>query len=349
MQTAFSWLMMAAPFLAAAPPAEDPRAIVREAVKATADRLKSGEGRGTFRRFDRDDKVVEQIAFSIVFQGKRFKLDLTYADPASGQPHPRRLVVVFDGTTEACKHHSIPPEPPGMIYVGHSAGTPYALKDLCWATSGLFPAKGLDKPEIRFERLPNGGYRARWGDGAGADALLETAPEAGHNIVLNAGFNKSPPKTGNANRAEWEKDGDVWYAARQYVDFWRDGVLASRTEVKYEEFRANPKVPPETFTLKALEIAPGDGLLTLQQGKVPEMHYVDKPLEADKGLETLADQVRAFPTLSTKAERSRWLGEAARPYVMIWCAGAGALAIFVVWYLQWRSARAKKPRDAPPL
>jgi hypothetical protein len=156
--------------------------------------------------------------------------------------------------------------------------------------------------------------------------------------------------------ATWKNDGGVWYID-SLTDQYRikDEELRIdkdvRVEMRVGSFQPNAKVPPETFTLAALEMPPGTRILDQRPAPAPrEPHYVPyKDKELEKKLDGMVAQLKSLPT--ERPHTRSGSPPAASGQLWVWAANAAILAAIIAFLLIWRyraKARSRTPERGPP-
>jgi hypothetical protein len=244
--------------------AQPPFAIVAQAVIAASTNLRSGEGNGTYRTYDRTGKLAQEISFHVFFDKPKCNLTLTYGLRYRGLDSPKNphqdehRVIVSDGSLLLVGHYGKNYDPTGAsgeAYVPpQGAYSPRPLDyydadfprwDLSATTSGLVDIKELVDHPGTVERLPGNVIRGT----CVSDMFLgrhtniprvysfEAKPDLGYNIVSvqtawwqpakGDAFGKLKDravKVRKTEEADWNREGGIWYV--QAVRDRTDGTEA---------------------------------------------------------------------------------------------------------------------------
>jgi hypothetical protein len=273
---------------------DQPVKIVQQATINSYKGLVSGKGSGTYR-LSLKDRPDEKCDFEIVFDSDKFNFLTT------SETHSDCRIAVSDGSATIVRTF--------VTSLGHASRTAYILRpgaaDLLSATRGLpsldlpecarssFGPKGFETHSIKVVKLPDGRLRGTYDINKFVEGVIEATPDSGFNVSRVEGFNKSGGRTGSIFTAEWKRDGNVWYVAARTREDFRDGVVQQRSELRYKEFTANPRLSPELFTLQQLNLPPGSTMIDLRPGPSKTYYYVDPKDIANKP-QKISEQVESM-------------------------------------------------------
>jgi hypothetical protein len=267
--------------------------IVQQATINSYKGLVSGKGSGTYR-LTLTDRPDEKYDFDFAFDSDKFNLVLT-----DGPTYHH--IAVSDGSATILRWYAAD--------LDQGSRTAYILRpgtdslrsrlhllpngDLSMTTHSIFNPKGFETFSIKVVSLPDGRLRGTYDINKFVSVVFEAVPESGYNICRWEGFNKTGGRTGTICTAEWKRDGKVWYvAAWTRVDF-RDGVVQKRSEVRYNEFTANPKLSPELFAVQRLNLKAATFIVDLRPGP-SGIYSVDPKAFANKA-QKISEQVESLP------------------------------------------------------
>jgi hypothetical protein len=317
----------------------EPLQIMREAVLASLKNLNSGKGQGTYRRELRG-KAADAFAFEIVFDGDKFNLILSDLVHPRTQEHPfDRRILISDGSVTFMRSIgdrvgqgaqttlAYPPGPGGIRSAIQMPMEPVR------ATRGILDPQVFQNPSLVVVRLANGRLRANYDLNKSVGEMFEASPEAGYNVVLAEAFNKRGTRTGARFTAEWKRDGGAWYVAAWSREDWTAGEVRTRCELRYDRFAANPRVSPDLFTLKALELPAESHIIDLRPGPSKAYLVGDPQKLAEKKLDTMVGQMESLPVRG----QTKQLQSGSR--LRVWLCAINVIAILGIagiWYLYWR-------------
>ena len=161
---------------------------------------------------------------------------------------------------------------------------------------------GWGQPEMKgekgcFEEQADGRFLARFDEVDNCEWTLEIAPDCGYHIVRNRWSNKSGEYYVDYQR-DWKQQDGVWYIAGLTKDSQEAGGVRYHRVLEFDEFEVNPVVPPEMFTLAALEPCAGSRFIDRRPDAKTRIHYYNPP-EARKtdqqDLDNMLAQVEALP------------------------------------------------------
>jgi len=324
-------LTLAAPGGQAA--SEDPQSLVREAFLAARDGLRSGKGRGGYRRYVAED-LRDDVAFQIEFQGDRFELELIHRKRPRSAPPADRQIAISDGSAIFVTSFSERLRPYGSETRVYEAGKisqalPDFRYDLTRLPCQLIRLDEWEKHAPRFEQLAQGGYRCTFDLTERSEATLEFAPEYGYNVLVREERITVGDPRYTRYTASWKQARGVWYMERLLREDWRDGKPRGRIELWYDEFEVNPAVSAERFTLDGLGMPEGSRLVD-ERPEAPARFHKNVPSveTVQERLDTMIAQAEALPTLSptpTELERDR----AARLAMRLAAAASGVVMLIV--------------------
>jgi hypothetical protein len=285
-----------------------PLDLALEALAAAESRLVSGRGHGTFRSYRGEGELIQEIAFRMAFDHEKFNIQLEYRtvpDPRQGDD---RRAIVCDGSAIFANRFSPRIHPAGCqtdVYEAKRemiryAGSPFDFRRLsAYALGDPSERKeNFEKYDIAFEELADGKYLARYVVSDNWEGALEIAPDCGYLIVRNRAGNKTGEITYVDYKLDWKQQEGVWYIAGLTKDSQEVGGVRYHHVLEFDEFEVNPVVPPETFTLAALEPCEGSRFIDRRPDATTRIHYYESP-EARKTdqqeLDNMLAEVEALP------------------------------------------------------
>ncbi len=143
-------------------------------------------------------------------------------------------------------------------------------------------------------KLPDGRLHGSYDVNQYVHTEFDATPDSGYHISRAETFNKSGPRTGSIFTAQWKHDNDVWYAAAITREDWRQGAVAGRSEVRYTEFKPNPRLSEELFSIRSLKLHAGSDIIDLRPGW-SKSYSVGDPDDLGKNKRTIAEDVDSLP------------------------------------------------------
>ena len=331
-----------------------PLDLALEALAAAESRLVSGRGHGSFRSYRGEGELIQEIAFRMAFDHQKFNIHLDYRKVPDPQQGDDRTAIVCDGSAIFANRFSPRIHPAGCqtdVYEAEPemiryAGSPFDFRRLSSYALGETSEfeKSVEQYDIKFEELADGRFLARFEESDNWEETLEIAPDCGYLIVRRRGGNKTGEITYLDYKLDWKQKDGVWYLAGVTKDSQEAGGVRYHRVLEFDEFEVNPEVPPETFTLAALEPCEGSRFIDRRPDAKTRIHYYDRP-EARKTdqqeLDNMLAQVDALPTGHRPAARLEepQAGHSWRLWATLLSLVALAVLIGVAMLLRRRGAR----------
>jgi len=328
---------------------------VQAATDAAASALVSGMGEATFKYFAREkadsgQEVHAEAQLSVAFDHGKYRLELSYSKHWF---KTERQIIVYDGTAIFSSQfgQNILPVgsqtdvfdvPQGQSKVRpQSAGFPWDVSKLHSSLVDLSQVlKKRSGEDIEVRLSPEGDYVGQFPLGAKSVVKFECPRKYGFKVARTSIFGPSTAKPVHEFIATWKKDGDVWYIDT-FLEESDNTKRQERSEMHYHKFTANPKVPPELFTMAALEMPAGSRVLDHRPKASQPIHYVpheDKALE--KKLGTMVEQLQSLPVEPPHVPRVPPVPPSPYRKVLFWSMNAAiVLAIVGLSVALWRLRR----------
>lgn len=304
--------------------AAEPLKIIREAFESSRQALKSGIGEGTFEKIEwvrvnsekNPRKFETQANVKVYFARPKFHIRLEY----SKEPLKRnKRIIIYDGTgvftTRFSDHitvtggeteaYDVNKTSTGMVMLPGSTGFPWdptrlpsAIANISWLLDNY------TRDDLGVRETPMGNYFIRYKPSAKHESyyVLEFEREYGYNLSSWRYFIAAEGESSRSQvKLTWKEQDGIWYIASIEKEF-NLGGHTYRDALHYERFEVNAEVPPEMFTMAALEAPGGSRLIdhreqAAKQGVAERIHYVpveDKQME--QKLDSLAAQLAVLPT-----------------------------------------------------
>ena len=273
--------------------------LVQQATVNAWKQIVAGEGRGTCRRTvkGKPDKTFD---FEFAFDGDKFRF-VTIEGPDT------HCIAVCDGSATLVRDYYDkldsgsrvallrPPEFANLNPIVTSFGPVLYLPliDLPRGPQGLF-GKIFETRAIDVVKLPDGRLHGSYDVNQYVHSEFDATADSGYHISRAETFNKSESRTGTIFTALWKRDKDVWYAAAITREDWLKGAVAERAEVRYTEFKPNPRLPDDTFSIRSLRLQPGSTIIDLRPGW-SKSYIVGDPDDLGKNKRTIAEDVGSLP------------------------------------------------------
>jgi len=319
----------------------------RQAALATRAGLQSGSATGTWGTYGADGNARNQVRFRAMFDGKKQYLHIEFLGAQAGKP-PRdyKRIIVQDGSDtfmSRFSHNLSKTGAEGAIYPAKSlsAATGCIAHSLRQIVQGGFPAEGIDRDDVKVEKLPNGHYRCSYLFIPEEDywTTYELAPEKGFNAVSHTELGGPRGReSGQKFFADWKKEGDRWYSNYFVEEVYMEGKIASRSEYRLDEFNPNVAVPAEAFTLNALELPGGSRILDQRSGGIVKVYRkeADRGEDVEARSERLVEQVEAMPRMY-QADRTGRFTDMRLGRILGASTGLLGLALIVaIWFIHHR-------------
>ena len=285
-----------------------PLILLREAILASQNSLRSGRGWGTYKLFDGNNKLVQQYELRIVFDGEKYKIEFVAQVVPKDSDTYDRQIIICDGSavfvSDFNKKRIFPVGAQGRVYKNSSGGIGqatqhpfrYDIKKLGAHLLDIRQLKKIESGELdtHWELLPDGKYRVAY-DIRKATFTIEISPEYGYNVCVSEGFNKFGKRTGSRYQATWKKQADIWYVDSFGSTAWIRGERTQHEEIKYNEFQVNPRVSSNSFTLAALELPEGAKILDHRPDVSTRAYTAGSRKTAEKRLDRMVDELENLP------------------------------------------------------
>ena len=144
-------------------------------------------------------------------------------------------------------------------------------------------------------KLPDGRLRGAYDVNKYVHCEFDATPNSGYHVARSECFNKSGSRTGSILTAQWKRDKDVWYVAAVTLEDWSQGGADEHCEVRYTEFKANPRLPEELFSIRSLKLQAGSTIVDQRPGW-SNAYIVGDPEELGKNKLSIAKEVDSMPT-----------------------------------------------------
>jgi hypothetical protein len=279
---------------------ETPLKIVQQATINAWKGLVSGKGSGTCT-YKLKDKPDTKFDFEIAFDGDKFNFVMTNPTDANNYtPSSRLTVAVSDGSATLVRGF--------RDDLQHGERTAYIrsaeflalqpmefppLIDLPRNTRTAFDPKGFDTFSIQTQKMPDGHLHGTYDLNKRVRGEFDARKACGYNVSRGEVFNKEGSRSGTIFTYEWKRDKNVWYVSAMTREHWQKGVVADRAELQYTEFTANPKLPPDLFSIRSLFLQSGCVLVDQRPG--PSTTYTYNPRSPGKRNLTIAEEVNSLP------------------------------------------------------
>ena len=314
----------------------------REAALAARTGLQTGSATGVFKKYDADEVLSYHVRFSGVFDGDKEYFHLEFLPAHEGDtPRDSKRIIVRDGSDTFVSRfstHLVKVGAVGTIYpdasLAAASGTiAHSIKEV---VRGVFPLGGIEKYDVRIEKLPNGHYAGAYVVPPQNRMTFEVAPEKGYNAVSCTVFG-GPQGEQNGQKffADWTKQDGRWFANHFVEELHVAGKLRRRNEIELVEFKPNVPVSPKLFTLSALELPDGARILDHRRaGKIPVYHKLgDKDRTAEAQSERIIEQIEAMPKMYERHEPTKVRGWRISGVIV---GLLGLAAIVVIWFVRQR-------------
>ena len=201
--------------------------------------------------------------------------------------------------------------------------------------AGMF--EGLPNSSFDIKALGQGNYRIKKQDGTMEFDVATRNGFLASNWVVRQ---KDGGPDVQMKNASWKNKGGIWYVDSivEEFDVRFNGGDLQRYTLHYDSFEPNCEVPPDLFTLDALNLSTNSRIIDQRTGARQKSYYPGKKLnEGEKQLDGIVQQLEAVPFRQTATQ-------AGRPWsnwtLFLW-AMAALLSIGLALVL-WRRRRAKK-------
>lgn len=284
---------------------DDTSAVSRlvEATQASRANRYSEKADAVFRHWNRDGLLNRHSLISMEHVGDQYRMDIRHQDVEHrGGFFYDRVILVSDGKSLFANLFSDRIRPAGceirvveknfsafMISSGGLGLDPASPSEVMLGDLSVIRNKGQSVGET-----DSGNALIRYNLTENFEVIVEASPDVGFNAVRCEGRNTRDPGTSTTYTAEWDKRDGIWFI-RKLVQVMRvKGEETSLGELEFTSVELNVSVPPERFTLDALEPCEKTRLIDDRpDAEVKVLRY--DPDVSEKELDTIAEQAAALP------------------------------------------------------